>query len=534
MLKKYWIAFLGLFFLFLSFLYFLKLAFDEGWIPPTGIVAIGLVVGLSGLIGGYSLYTKQKKLFAEIIAGLGASIIYATLVYAGFSEEILWSGNTVLIAMIATTVMVAWVGYQFEMRVLTTLSIAGGLLTPIVLKASPEQIFLLFFYVAILNIVSLFFSVVKNWRELRVLSFLLTLVIYSTYYIYFEPTGWVDPFSYVLTLFLVYAVGLILASWKDQNKFEGLNLYLGLLNAINFVFWAIFIFNRASLHYSLPILIVGFIFMGTASIIYKLSPDSLLPIIAYFFLGIVVTGIAGGDLAEVFTTPGLHYVVMFAVWLALATVVYAIGFKIKNTKILSLGMIGWVVIFFGWYKVAWQVEWVEWFSVKFIPFINPGALLWMILAMTGFAISKTIGRYQDVLSSNLLYIPVKLSDSLPLVFSLLSHLVMGGLFTIQIMNLWNAYDLTFVKLQLMLSISWGLYAATLFLWGAYSKEVLFRWFGSAVLVIVAAKTTFFDLQGEANVYRALFLFILGVITLGIFAINYKWNLSDESTPKTAE
>lgn len=102
------------------------------------------------------------------------------------------------------------------------------------------------------------------------------------------------------------------------------------------------------------------------------------------------------------------------------------------------------------------------------------------------------------------------------------------------MNLWNAYDLTFVKLQLMLSISWGLYAATLFLWGAYSKEVLFRWFGSAVLVIVAAKTTFFDLQGEANVYRALFLFILGVITLGIFAINYKWNLSDESTPKTAE
>ncbi|MBL0389504.1 DUF2339 domain-containing protein [Tumebacillus sp. ITR2] len=106
--------------------------------------------------------------------------------------------------------------------------------------------------------------------------------------------------------------------------------------------------------------------------------------------------------------------------------------------------------------------------------------------------------------------------------------MVGGLLTFQILNLWHYYNLDPHNLWLSLSLSWGLYALLLFLWGAYSKQAAFRWFGSIVLGLVALKTILVDLAGSDTIYKVLVLFILGALTLLIAYINHKWNHENES------
>ncbi len=514
--KKNWITFLGVFFVFMSFLYFLKLAFDSGWVPPVGRAAIGLTIGLSGLFAGYSLFRKHQSLSSEVIAGLGMSVMYATFAYASFSDQIRWSVNTLFISMISLSSLVTYVSYRFNMRALISLSIIGGLITPIVIKANPDQDMVLFLYVLVLNVASLYLSAVKKWHELRIISFVATVVIFCSYYIYFDPEHWTRPFFYVSSLFFVYVIGLISASWYEKDRFEGLNLYLGMINAIHYVFWSIFILNAFTLSYTIPMMIVGLVFIAAGTIIFKISKEATLPVGLYYLLGIVVLAIAVGDLGTLFATPGMNYVVNASMWLALACFVVFVGELIKQDAAKYIGIGIWGITMIHWYAVAWDVEWVRWFGVKYIPFINPGALVWMGLATSGFIFSrimlKKAKRERDRSISTLLAIA--------------SHAVIGGLLTLQIDNVWEAYNVTAIKLSLVLSIVWFFYALLLFLWGAYTKSIIFKRLGTIVIVVSSFKVIFFDLQGEDSLYKVLSLFIIGVLTLGIAYVNSRWSDSD--------
>jgi hypothetical protein len=68
----------------------------------------------------------------------------------------------------------------------------------------------------------------------------------------------------------------------------------------------------------------------------------------------------------------------------------------------------------------------------------------------------------------------------------------------------------------------------LFLWGAYSKQIAFRWFGSAVIGMVAIKAIFFDLSGEQSLYKVLVLVVLGGLSFLISWINGKWQPVEEA------
>ena len=160
--KKNWITYLGILFVFLSFLYFLKLAIDQSWIPPVARVAIGLVLGVSGAFAGYCLYRKKPGFKAEAVAGFGLSLLYATFAYASFSEDLLWSPNTLFISLVAITVAISWVGALYKMRILIFMSVLGGLLTPLIIQAPESQVWLLFFYVFALNAMALYLSAMQD------------------------------------------------------------------------------------------------------------------------------------------------------------------------------------------------------------------------------------------------------------------------------------------------------------------------------------------------------------------------------------
>lgn len=85
MLAVRWLARAGILVLALGVLFFLKLAYDNGWVPIAGRFAIGLLGGLALFAGGELM--RQRRMdsaVAQVFAGGGAVIAYTTL-YVGYA-----------------------------------------------------------------------------------------------------------------------------------------------------------------------------------------------------------------------------------------------------------------------------------------------------------------------------------------------------------------------------------------------------------------------------------------------------------------
>jgi uncharacterized membrane protein len=95
--RKNWLSYLGVSFVFTAFVYFLKHAIEHQWLPPVARVALGLAIGLTGMFVGFHFYRKKKSWTAQVLAGLGLAVNYATISYASMSKEVMWSSNTLFI-----------------------------------------------------------------------------------------------------------------------------------------------------------------------------------------------------------------------------------------------------------------------------------------------------------------------------------------------------------------------------------------------------------------------------------------------------
>lgn len=514
LIKNNWINGLGILFIFTAFLYFLKVAIDYGWFPPEVRAASGLAIGASSLFIGFKLYKKNNNPFSEIVSGLGIATIFATLSYISFSESISWSHNAMLISTIALSAFTSYFAVKMNMRILYITATIGALITPLVLKASDTQDLMLFIYLLVINISVLYISATKKWHELKIISFISSILIYTTYYILFDPIQWGRPFFYISSFFLVYTISSVIETWKSDKNELGLNQYLDLMNAINFVFWSNFILTQFDIPHTLPMIIVGVIFLSIGSLKYFLKDKKLeLGNSAYLSLGIIVMAIACSD-TGLLLTNGINYVVNSAIWLILILALFIFGKQLKNFPIILTAYGSFLVLVIYWYVVSWDVEWISVFGIKYIPFLNLGALIWIGLAFLGFYFSKFESNHE--LTSN--YFDKKTLSTL---LATLGHIIVGGLLTVQIVNLWTAYDISFIKLHLATSICWIIYALTIYLWSNYSNNKIFKYLGGAVLGITSLKIFIFDLSGTATFQKVIFLAIVGVLILIIGKIDTK-------------
>lgn len=517
LIKKHWITSLGVLFLFASFTYFLKMAFEQGWFPPELRVLSGFALGVTFLFGGYNYFRKERLYTCQILAGSGISIIYATFSYVAFSDSLSWPTNITFISVLVITALITLVSYKYNLRGLIFISIFGGLLSPILMKAGVHHDLILFMYVLILNIAALYVSISRHWQELRIMTFATTVLIYATYFIYFEPDTWGKPFFYAASLFVTYMGGIIFASWKEKDQFTGWNLYLSLINGMLFIFWSIYILGSFDITFTIPLIFVGFSFMVSAVFVYLLSGKNIFPGLIYVCLGLVLFAISAANIKPM-SIGGMEYVVTTLLWLTVIVGFYAIGKSVKAKELSYLSYGAWALLIIYWFTVAWDVQWIELFGIPFMPFLNAGAITWMVLAAFGFYMSQKEQATHPVLST---------------IFAIVSNIIIGGLFSIQIKNIWEAYELVNVSKSLAISISYLVYALLIFLWGAHTRAIAFRTMGSIVLIITSVKVLFFDLSGGASISKMLFLMIIGGLTLSIAYINKRW-MDKEQMPDTSK
>ncbi len=513
LLRKHWTSLLGVLFILAAFITLFKYSIEQGWITDGMKIAAGLLSGAGLCIAGQAMSGRGSKWASsiQIIIGLGACLFYATFSFAGVYYR-MWNPMTVLIGMTAVTAGASVYAYRFDSRLLMNIALGGGLLSPLLMQPATDQVFTLFLYLLVLNSAFFFLSIAKGWSELRIAAFFGTWVIYAAYYVHFDPPTdglWSMPLRYAVAAFVFYHAGLLVASWRNNRCFDGWNLYMTLANGVLFGTWSIFILN-GELHYAYVLALIGLGYLVTGSIVFRLARRFQTASASHLIGGGALLLLAFSNLGSGMEAKSIVNVFF---WGGLAAALAVLGRR-KKYGVASLTAISiWAVVGVYWFLVTWDAPRGDWFGA-FIPFLNWGALSWALLAFVGFYLSVTgidfnMKKETAAFLSNL--------------FAVFSHLIVGGLLTVQIETVFLVYaeDAPNRLVQLSLSVSWGVYALLLTLWGTVFRQQLFRIFGAAVLLLVAGKAFFLDLEGEETLYKCGVLLVLGGISFLITWINGK-------------
>jgi uncharacterized membrane protein len=168
-----WLNRIGITALILAVTYFLKYAFDNNWIGPSGRVAIGILLGAAMLPWSHWLLQRGYSYFSEGIAGLGAAVLYLSI-WAGCQYYKPFSLDVGFAAMIVITAGMAAVALGRNSQRIALLSLFGGFLTPVLVSEGKDAQAVLFTYLLILGAGLLVIEIRRDWRALTPISFLLS------------------------------------------------------------------------------------------------------------------------------------------------------------------------------------------------------------------------------------------------------------------------------------------------------------------------------------------------------------------------
>ncbi|MBU3741538.1 MAG: DUF2339 domain-containing protein [Candidatus Kapabacteria bacterium] len=124
-----WLSRIGAVALVIGTLFFLKYAFDNGWISEWMRVAIGLGVGSALLAGAERWHRRGLSLFAQGLAGAGIPILYLS-VYAAYGFYHLLPQPAAVAAMCVVTAVSVFIGLRHDSLFIAIMAAVGGICTP--------------------------------------------------------------------------------------------------------------------------------------------------------------------------------------------------------------------------------------------------------------------------------------------------------------------------------------------------------------------------------------------------------------------
>ncbi len=239
-LKEDWLMKLGAFLLILALVWFVKYAFANDWIGPVGRVSLGMLTGAGLLIFGHFLVPK-RRIPGEVLVLTGMIIAIAS-VFSGYSFYDFFNEITSLGFVSLIILFVAAIAILRDSKALGFIAVVGTASTPFFIDKILDFQEVYLAYLLLINLGVLLMVLLKGWRGLILLSFLITAVYASGI---FEVLQHQEGLSIVwafmgvyYALFLVSNVIAILRNkkivWTDI-AIAGLNSMIALAWILEFV-----------------------------------------------------------------------------------------------------------------------------------------------------------------------------------------------------------------------------------------------------------------------------------------------------------
>ena len=488
-----WFNRIGIVALLVAVSYFLKLAFDNNWIGPSGRVAIGILLGALMLPWSQWLLGRGYAYFSEGIAALGEATLYVS-VWAGCQYYSLYSRDLGFAAMIAITAVMAAFALGRNSQRIALLSLIGGFLTPLLVSTGEDQQVVLFTYVLILGAGMLLIGSQRKWVTLAPLSFVLTQLYFWGWYseFYHRARPLERTIVFATLFFLLYAAVPVIRAIRFPELGE-----IGV---------AILLAN-------------SFAYFGALWVL--LWPDNRWPL-TLFALALSAAHLAVIYVLPVFDSRQASLPRLLFAGLALTFATLAIPVRLDGKWItLAFAVEGALLVWSGFRSVSNYLRQAGYIllaiSALRLVFFPPqgGTFLWNQRFASYLAfiicIAAVLWAARQHLSS--------LGDTERAVLAVLAVAVNVYALIALSADFWDFFGHAGTLLQadlaqhLSLSILWTVYASALILIGVQRRSALLRWQALILFGLVVVKVFLYDLSFLERAYRILSFLVLGVVLL---------------------
>jgi len=231
---SHWLNRIGISAVLIGVAYFLKFAFDNNWIGPSGRVAIGILAGIGVVLWSERFRAKGYSAFSYSLKAVGIGALYLSF-WAAFQVYSLIPVGVAFFAMFIVTACTATMALMQDAQILAAFALSGGFVTPALLSTGKNRELQLFSYVLLLDVATLLLVVLKPWRRLLLLSFLGTLSLYMGWYLSFYTRAQVSlTLGFATLFFAMFAIAPLIAnnSSHSESRISVLPQVIAFLNAI--------------------------------------------------------------------------------------------------------------------------------------------------------------------------------------------------------------------------------------------------------------------------------------------------------------
>lgn len=442
-----WLGRIGIIALLFGIAFFLKYAFDNDWIGPTGRVMLGVIAGLGMVSIGHRFRTRYGA-YADLWLGGGIGVLYLSM-YASFAFYQLVPQGVAFFLMALVTALSLVLAISGGTINIAALGVFGGFLTPILLRTGVDNLVELSLYMIILNLGVLGVAWFKKWTKLNYLTFLGTIVLFGGWMSsFYRPERLEVTFFFLTVFFLLFLATSIIHHFARKEVSTPMDQLLLLANAAGYFGVCYGILKPeydAFLGFFALLLALTYLAVGYVAYTSNKSDRTMnlmLPGIAVVFLTIAIPLQLDG------------YTVSLS-WLIEAFVLIAISLFIRERVI---QVFGWIVLLLGTMGVFRDVGEIHSSAIAFTPFWNTGFFLMCTLVVVLYAISWLYVRFKD---------DTKESHQSILLTLFLANLFTAILFTVELkpqMHTWEA-------------LPWFLEGAVVLAVGLYYRSRIVEVFG---------------------------------------------------------
>ena len=505
-----WLNRIGITALIIAVTYFLKYAFDNNWIGPSGRVAIGVLLGAAMLPWSHWLLQRGYSYFSEGIAGLGAAVLYLSI-WAGCQYYKLFGLDVGFAAMIVVTAGMAAVALGRNSQRVALLSLFGGFLTPVLVSEGKDAQVVLLTYLLILGAGLLAIEMRRDWRALTPISFLLSqLYFWGWYSEFYRPAKLERTILFATLFFLLYAALPVVRAVRYSQLHE-LDIAVVLANSFAYL-GALYVMLWPQDRWPLTLLVLAL--SGGHLFVARLVPPPKAgesPLVRLLFAGLALT----------FATLAIP-IRLEDKWITLAfTVEGAIlvwtGFR-SMTGFLRAG---------GYFLLAVAAARLLIFPLPAPQFLfNERFAAYAVLIICFGVVVYAARQHESAIGRDELNALGVFAVAIN-VFALIALSL----------ELWDHFGShaglgidSGLAQHLALSLLWTAYASGLIALGVRRESALLRWQALVLFGLVVFKVFLYDSSYLERFYRIVSFFILGLVLLVVSFLYQRKVARERSTP----
>jgi uncharacterized membrane protein len=514
---KLWLNRIGIVAILTGVAYFLKYAFDSGWIGPGGRVAIGLIAGIAVVVWSESFRRKGSAAFSYSLKAVGIGILYLSL-WAASQYFHLVPASVAFVAMILVTACTITLALTQDAEILAVYAMIGGFSTPALVSTGENHEIILFSYVLLLDLAILAMVTFKPWRRIVWGAMLGTGAMY---------VGWGSQFYdgseravtvlFTSAFFAVFALVPLLTPLTRSRWHQGMSITLTLLPVANGAAYFLALYGM----YDNEIVTLTWYALGLAAVYLVLSsqfkrrvdgdPDvaktvNLLHVaVAIAFITIAIPL----KLDAHWITIG--WLIESAVLLFVAVKSAARFLRIFAGCILALAVCR--LLFFDNFHTETLV-----FNARFATFLVAIAIMAGIVAAGNRFASEREKPFIMLagIALNVLALVALTSEA-------------NDYFSRQILlqyhqrNMYESIRQLEIARDFSFSAIWIVYGAALMIAGFWKRSAFVRWQAMVLLAVTIGKVFFWDSRELQEVYRILSFIALGVMLMAVsYAYHRDW------------